>query len=138
MSLLLAREMNDLQSQMNRLFEEVETEMRSWTPCVDVVENRTEIVLQAELPGLLKEDIAIELDGDTLRLSGERKRQQVVEGEHFRRLECRYGTFSRAFQLQTEIEADEISATFENGVLTLRLPKKRGSGPRQIQISGNR
>ena len=136
MSLLLSREMNDLRSQMNRLFEEVELEGRSWTPAVDVVENRAEIVLQADLPGLSKDEIAVELVGDTLRLSGERKRQQVVEGEHFRRLECRYGSFSRAFQLQTEIDADGISATFENGVLTLRLPKKQNVGPRQIEIAG--
>ena len=133
MTLLLSRDMPDLQSQMQRLFSD-ETESRSWTPTVDVVENTEEIVLQAELPGLRKEEIAIELDGDTLRISGERKRQQVVEGEQFMRLERRYGSFSRAFQLQTEIKAEGIEATFEDGVLTLRLPKKQSVGPRQIAI----
>jgi len=134
MSLLLSREMNDLRSQMRRLFDEVESPDRLWTPAVDVVENKDEIVLQAEIPGMSKEEIAIELHGDTLRLSGERKRQQVVDGEQFHRLERRYGTFSRAFQLQTPIDADRISATFENGILTLRLPKKQSGGPRQIEI----
>ena len=134
MSLLLSRELPDLQSQIHRLFSELETEGRSWTPTVDVVENTEEIVLQAELPGLRKEEISIELDGDTLRISGERKRQLVVEGEQFMRLERRYGSFSRAFQLQTEIEAEGIAATFEDGVLTLRLPKKQSAGPRQIEI----
>ncbi len=134
MSLLLSREMPDLHSQIHRLFAEQETEGRSWTPAVDVVENKKEIVLQAEIPGMSKEEISVELDGDTLRISGERQRQQVVEGEQFRRLERRYGSFSRVFQLQTEIDADGIAATFENGVLTLRLPKKQSAGPKQIQI----
>ncbi|RYX82323.1 Hsp20/alpha crystallin family protein [bacterium] len=134
MSLLISREMHDLQSQMHRLFTELETESRTWTPAVDVVENKNEIVLQAEIPGMTKEEISVELDGDTLRISGERQRQCVVEGEQFRRLERRYGSFSRAFQLQTEIDADHIEATFENGVLTLRLPKKQSAGPRQIEI----
>lgn len=134
MSLILSRELPELQSQIHRLFSELETEGRAWTPAVDVVENTEEIVLQAELPGLSKEEIAIELDGDTLRISGERKCQQVLEGEQFMRLERRYGTFSRAFQLQTEIKAEGIAATFEHGVLTLRLPKKQSAGPRQIKI----
>jgi HSP20 family protein len=134
MSLLLNRDVDDLRSRMNRLFDEGERSPRAWTPAVDVSEDADGITLDVELPGLKKEEIEINLTGGTLRLSGERKREEVSRGEHFHRIERQYGAFSRTFQIETPIDAARVTATYENGVLTVRLPKQEAVKPRQIHI----
>ncbi|HEX9998767.1 MAG TPA: Hsp20/alpha crystallin family protein [Abditibacterium sp.] len=136
MNPLLSRDVHDLRGRMNRLSEE-SAETRSFRPAVDVAEDAHEIVLQVELPGIRKEDIDIQLTGDTLRLSGERKREQEARGEYFHRVERSYGAFARTFQIETPIDAAKVSAAYEEGVLTLRLPKQEAVKPRQIEISSN-
>jgi HSP20 family protein len=127
-----------LRDQMNRLFEEQSpSNAHLWAPAVDVSENDSEIVLHAELPGMNKDDIDIQLTGDTLTLRGERKMQSAQRGEHFHRIERQYGAWQRTFQIETPLDANGVSATYEEGVLTVRLPKQQAVQPRQIAIEVN-
>jgi HSP20 family protein len=134
-------EMQTLQRQMNALFEQSvrgaygdgEASQRVWAPAVDVVENEREIVLHAELPGLCKEDIDIQLTGETLTIRGERP-QTDERGENFHRIERNYGAFGRAFEIETPIDAANVNASYEEGVLTVRLPKQERVHSRQIPI----
>jgi len=136
MSLLLSREPNDLRGRMNRLFEDGEAQSqspRAWAPAVDVSEDEHEIVLHVEIPGMKKDEIDIQLTGDTLRLSGERRREEGVRGEQFHRMERQYGAWQRTFQIETPLDSSGVTANYELGVLTVRLPKA-AIKPRQIQI----
>ncbi|HEX8553001.1 MAG TPA: Hsp20/alpha crystallin family protein [Abditibacteriaceae bacterium] len=108
---------------------------QSWSPAVDVVETETEIVLHAELPGMKKEEIELQLSGDTLTIRGERACVQGKSGENFHRIERRYGKFARTFQIETSIDAEKVAAAYDDGVLTVRLPKAASARPRQIEIS---
>lgn len=105
-----------------------------WAPPVDVAETETEIVLYAELPGMTRDEIDINLHGDTLIMRGERHFAQVASGEHFHRIERHYGPWRRAFQIEVPVDDTAVTATYENGVLTVRLPKKNEPRIRQIQI----
>lgn len=107
---------------------------RLWAPVVDVLENAHEIILQAELPGMKKDDIDIQLSGDTLVLRGERALEQAGDGEHFHRVERQYGAWQRAFQIEVPLEAHKVSASYEDGVLIVRLPKQDALRPRRIEI----
>lgn len=123
-----------LRDQRNRSFSSDNETPRLWAPAVDVAENEREIVLHAELPGMKKEEIDIQLSGDTLTLRGERKRESSTRSEHYHRLERQYGAWQRIFQIETPVEAQQVAASYENGVLTIRLPKQAAAQPRQIEI----
>ncbi len=127
-----------LRDQMNRLFEEQHPAnapaAHLWAPAVDVSENDREIILHAELPGMKKDDIDIQLTGDTLTLRGERKLQSAQRGENFHRIERQYGAWQRTFQIETPIDASGVAASYDEGVLTVRLPKQAALKPRQIAI----
>ena len=134
-----AEEMQELRNRMNRVFEESgrggqEASGRHWIPAVDVLENEREIVLQAELPGMNKDDIEIELTGETLTLSGERKLEPAQRGEHFHRIERQYGPWQRTFQIEVPIDTAHVAASYDDGVLTVHLPKQEAIKPRQIAI----
>lgn len=108
---------------------------RSWMPPVDIQETEDGYRLTAELPGLTKEDINITLENNVLRLSGERKFQKDVKKENYHRIERSYGTFSRSFVLPQQVNSDKVEAAFENGLLTLTVPKAEQAKPRKITIS---
>lgn len=132
-------ELQELRHRMNRIFEESdrggeETPARLWAPAVDVAENDDEIVLYAELPGVNKEDIDIQLTGDTLTLRGERKFEQAQRGEHFHRIERQYGAWQRTFQIEVPLDSGRVSASYDEGVLTVHLPKQVAVKPRQISV----
>ena len=135
-------EMQALRRQMNQMFEQGarsgenndENRPHSWAPAVDVVENEHEIILHAELPGLKKDEIDIQLTGDRLTLSGERRKLSTHRGENFHRIERQYGAFGRTFEIETPIDAAQVSASYEEGVLTIRLPKQEEVKSRQIEI----
>ena len=101
---------------------------------MDVYENDHEIVLQAELPGMKRDEIDIQLTGDTLTLRGERKLVPPQQGEHFHRVERQYGHWQRTIQIETPIETGQVAAGYEDGVLTVHLPKQEAVKPRQIAI----
>jgi len=132
----------DLEAVQNRLagvFDNPSRSERGWTPSVNVSETKDGLQLTAELPGLSQEDVSIELEDNVLTISGE-KTEQVVEGEDERRYlvwERNYGAFRRTFSLSRAINSDDIVATFENGVLTVNLPKAPEAKGRTIEIAKN-
>jgi HSP20 family protein len=108
---------------------------RGWLPPVDIQETEDAYRLHAELPGLSKDDIQITLENNVLRLSGERRWERDVKKDSFQRVERTYGTFARSFTLPSEVKAEAVLAAFENGVLTITVPKAEAAKPRKIEIS---
>ena len=110
----------------------------TWFPVVDVEETADEVTLIAELPGMLEEDVDVNIENNILTVRGE-KREEREEGDEKRRYhvsERRYGGFQRAFTLPRSVQADAIQAEFDNGVLTVRMPKAASAKSRSIQITG--
>ena len=137
------RELNSLQSEMNRLFNTAFDApsgasgpvMRRWVPAMDLVESGEQFVLRADLPGMSEEDIEIELEDGTLTVSGERKLEHEQREEGFHRVERSFGTFSRSLTLPKGVDADAVSASFDRGVLEIRIPKPEARKPRRISIA---
>ena len=137
------RELGSLQNEMNRLFNTVfdgptpsGATMRRWMPAMDLVESGEEFVLRADLPGMGEEDVNIELEDSTLTISGERKAEHEAKGEGFYRVERAFGAFSRSLTLPKGVDADAVTASFDRGVLELRIPKPEERKPRKIAIGG--
>ena len=112
-----------------------EVSNRTWVPPVDIQETADGYRLQAELPGLTRDDINITLENNVLRLTGERKFERDAKKENFQRIERTYGAFSRAFALPQQVNSEGVQAAFENGVLTITVPKAEQAKPRKIEIS---
>ncbi|MEA2599187.1 MAG: hypothetical protein QOF89_179 [Acidobacteriota bacterium] len=108
---------------------------RSWVPPVDIQETGDGYRLQAELPGLTRDDIQITLENNVLRLSGERKFEKDAQKEGYHRIERTYGSFARSFALPQQVNGEAVQAAFENGVLTITVPKAETAKPRKISIS---
>ena len=140
------RELSSLQSEMNRLFDGLfeqpsargseQNAMRRWIPAMDLAETDEHFVLRADLPGMSEEDVKIELDDNVLTLSGERKSEHETRREGFYRVERAFGSFSRSLTLPKGINADAVSASFDRGVLEVRIPKPEQAKPRRISIGG--
>jgi HSP20 family protein len=138
------RELSSLQSEMNRLFNTVFDQptggggnsgaMRRWMPAMDLVETGEHFVLRADLPGLSEEDVKIELEDNTLTVSGERKAEHESRDEGFYRVERAYGSFSRSLTLPRGVNAEAVEAHFDRGVLEVRIPKPEERKPRRIEI----
>lgn len=109
-----------------------------WMPATDVVENKDNFIVRSELPGMEEKDVRIEMEGRLLTITGERKFEKKTEDENYHRIESSYGKFFRSFTLPQEVEPDKIHANFENGVLTVEIPKIEGAKPKQIPISGKK
>lgn len=122
---------------LNRMFSELESEAfnQAWVPAVDIYETDThEVVIKAELPDVKKEDIGVSVENNVLTLTGERKPEQSKR-EQFQRVERRFGSFSRSFTLPTSVDAGQIAASYKDGVLTIRLPRREEAKPRQITVN---
>src|SRR5215211_486477 len=136
------RELNSLQSEMNRLFNTVfdapsgssGSVLRRWVPAMDLVEVGDHFVLRADLPGMSEEDIDIECEDSTLTVSGERKAEHEERGEGFHRVERSFGAFRRSLTLPDGVDPEAVAATFEKGVLEIRLPKPEERRPRRVSI----
>lgn len=137
------RDLMTIQDRMNRLFEQTLSRTQgeaegiapsTWAPAVDILETPDSIVMKAELPGLKKEDIDIQVRDNTLTLRGERRFDKEEKQENYLRIERAYGSFHRAFTLPTTIQQERIRAVFRDGVLELMLPKAEEAKPKQIQI----
>ena len=111
-----------------------EVSNRTWMPPVDIQETADAYRLVAELPGMTKEDINITLENNVLRLSGERKFEKDIKKDGYQRVERTYGTFARAFTLPSQVNHDKVEASFENGLLTISVPKAEQAKPRKITI----
>jgi HSP20 family protein len=138
------RELTSLQSEMNRLFNtffDTPTTgngngggVRRWVPPMDLVETDEHFVLRADLPGLSEGDVSIELEDSVLTVSGERKAEHEDKKEGFYRLERSFGQFRRSLTLPEGIDAENIAATFDKGVLEVRIPKPEERKPRRVAI----
>ena len=139
------RELSSLQSEMNRLFNTAfdtpspasGTVARRWMPAMDLVESADHFVLRADLPGMGEDDVQIELEDGTLTVSGERKSEHEEREEGFHRVERSFGAFSRSLTLPKGIDGDAVSASFDRGVLEIRIPKPETQKPRRISIAAN-
>jgi len=107
---------------------------RPWAPAVDIQETADELVLTADLPGVSMKDIDVRIEDGTLALSGERKFEKEDKSVGYHRIERSYGSFKRLFALPDTVEPDKVSAGYENGVLTITLPKKEVAKPRSIKV----
>ena len=107
----------------------------AWLPSVDVFEDKESLKIVAELPGLKPEDVKITLENSTLTLRGEKKQVAEEKTERVHRYERSYGSFERSFSLPNTVDADKVAASFENGVLTIILPKAEKAKPREIAVA---
>ncbi len=106
-----------------------------WNPVVDIYENDSNIVIKADLPGLKKEDLSIDIKDRVLTFKGERVIDEEVKREDFYRRERRYGKFERAFSVPGSVEIDNIIAEFKDGVLKIDIPKPEERKPKQVTIN---
>ena len=136
------RGLTTLQDQVNRLFEGAvvqgrggQADLAAWAPAVDIYEGENELVAKVDLPGVEDKDIDIRLENNTLTIRGERRFEKSVNEESYLRVERAYGSFTRTFSLPNIVNAEGISASFANGVLTVHMPKREESKPKQVKIS---
>jgi len=118
---------------LSRFFED-DSSTRTWSPAVDIYETDQNVVLKAELPGVDPKDVEARVEDGTLYLKGQRKFQNEVKEDHYHRIERSYGSFVRSFALPRSVDADEVSAEYKDGVLTLTLPKREEAKPKTIKI----
>ena len=137
------RGLSTLQDQFNRLFNESfrnhpeESALTTWAPAVDIYETPNELVVKADLPDVNEKDIDVRVENNLLTIRGERKFEKSVSEENFLRVERTYGSFSRSFSLPNTVNAESIGAEYRNGVLTVTLPKREESKPRQVKVTVN-
>jgi len=109
--------------------------VRRWIPPMDLVETGTDFVLRADLPGISEDDVSVELENNVLTISGERKAEHEEQLEGYYRLERATGSFARSLTLPEGVKADAVQASFEQGVLEVRMiPKPEQSKPRRVRI----
>jgi HSP20 family protein len=107
---------------------------RTWAPAVDILETTESYVVKAELPGVPKEDVHITVENNVLTLKGERRFEKDETKENYHRVERTYGAFARSFTLPTRVDHDSVQAKFDNGVLTITVPKAAEAKPKQVEI----
>jgi HSP20 family protein len=108
--------------------------LRMHAPALDVYEEKDQVVVKAELPGLSKDDIEVNLSGSTLTIKGEKKKEEEIEEKDYYRCERSYGSFARSLELPSEVKADQISASFKNGVLEIRMPKTEEAKKKETKV----
>lgn len=137
------RDLSMLQDRMNRLFDDAgrgwqhdePSSTTTWSPAVDIFETEDEIVVKAELPGMVRQNITLHLEKNVLTLKGERRFEKETKDENYHRIERSYGGFSRAFSIPAAVDEEKIRADYKDGVLKIVLPKKEQAKPKQIRIA---
>ncbi len=134
------RGVSTLQDQINRLFNETfdrsseEANLTPWAPAVDIFETEHELVVKADLPDIKPEELDIRVENNVLTIRGERQFEKNVNENNYLRVERSYGAFSRSFSLASTVNAEAIQADYNNGVLTLSIPKREEAKPKQIKV----
>ena len=121
---------------LNRMFSDLynESVSRAWVPPVDIYETENrEVIIKAELPDMKREQISVTFENNVLTLKGERAESEVSQ-DRFRRVERRSGTFSRSFTLPSTADASGITASYKDGILTVRIPQREEAKPKQIAV----
>jgi len=136
------REFVTLQDRMNRLFRDSYPEGReealttsTFAPPVDVYEDEHSITLKIEVPGMDEKDIDVRLENNTLTVHGERKFEKEEKEENYRRVERQYGSFTRTFTVPNTVDAENVTANYDKGVLKVQLAKKSEAKPKQIKVN---
>ena len=138
------RDLKTLQDEVNRLFStnfsrgfgDEGIARGAWTPNVDIFENKDEIVLEAELPGMNREDFELTIENNILTLRGERRFEKKDEADNYHRVERAYGSFARSFTLPQTVSGEQAAAEYKNGVLRVVLRKREEVKARRIEIAG--
>jgi HSP20 family protein len=136
------RDLRNLQEEVNRLFtgnvgrsfEDEGIARGSWSPSVDIYENKDQIVLEAELPGMKREEFDLSIENNTLTLRGERHFEKKEEADNYHRVERAYGSFTRSFTLPNTVTGEGATADYRNGVLRVVIPKREETKARRIEI----
>jgi HSP20 family protein len=135
------RKPSSLQDQVNRLFESTfpangdTSALTSWAPAVDIYETENEVVIKADLPDVNEHELDVRVENNMLTIGGERKFEEKVKEENYLRVERSYGSFSRSFSLPNTVNTEAIKADYQNGVLTVELPKRAEAKPKQVKIN---
>jgi HSP20 family protein len=140
------RELGTIQNEMNRLFNTffdtpagatngAPSTLRRWIPAMDLVETENDFVLRVDLPGLTEQDVNVELEDSVLTVSGERRAEHEERKEGYYRVERASGGFSRSITLPDGVNPDAVQASFERGVLEVRVPKPEQRKPRKVAIA---
>jgi HSP20 family protein len=130
-----------LQEQFNRLFSDAfertgeESNLTAWAPAVDIFETEHELVVKADVPDVDPKDLDIRVENNILTIRGERKFEKKVDENNYLRVERAYGSFARSFTLANTVNAEAIKADYQNGVLTLSIPKREEAKPKQIKVN---
>lgn len=134
--------LNDLRDEIDRLFESPLSELArssrllsGWTPALDVYEDKDNVFVRAELPGMKREEIEVSMHNDLLSISGERKHEEKQEGTEVYRAERFFGRFQRTVTLPTAVAYDKVKAQYVDGILTITLPKAEEAKPKRIDIN---
>lgn len=138
------RDLKSIQEEMNRLFSSslsgdiADDQMArgAWTPSVDIHENKDQVVLEAELPGMNRDDFDLTIENNVLTLRGERRFEKKSEQDNYHRVERAYGSFVRSFTLPQSVLSEGVQAEYKNGVLRVVLPKREEVKARRIEIAG--
>ena len=138
------RELRSLQDDMTRLFTGVmpvsggREDMLggAWNPRVDIFENKNHLVLEAELPGMNRDDFEISIENNVVTLKGERKFEKKTDDDNYHRVERSYGAFTRSFTLPQTVSAEGAKAEFKDGILHVTLPKREETKARKIEVTG--
>lgn len=137
------KELTSLRERMNQLmddpflkfpFEFERSAEVDWVPAVDIIEKDNAVVLKTELPGMDLKDIDIHVEANTLQIKGTRALERDEQKEKYRRTERVYGSFKRNFTIPDSVDANQIGATYEKGVLNITLPKKQEEKPKKIKV----
>ena len=136
------RDLRNLQEEVNRLFtgnmarayDDEGIARGAWSPSVDIYENKDQIVLEAELPGMRREDFDLSVENNVITLRGERHFEKKDESDNYHRVERAYGSFTRSFTLPNTVTAEGATADYANGVLRVTLPKREETKARRIEI----
>jgi len=130
-----------LHDQVNRIFsqtvrnQDYGSALTAWAPSVDIYETPNELVVKADLPEVEEKDIDVRVENNLLTIRGERKFDKSVAEDNYLRVERAYGAFSRSFSLPNTVNAESIRAEYQNGALTISLPKREESKPRQVKVN---
>lgn len=131
---------NTLHEQLNRVFGDVlnrgeESNLTAWAPAVDIFETEHELVVKADLPDVDPKELDIRVENNILTIRGERKFEKKVNENNYLRVERSYGSFARSFSLANTVNSEAIKADYQNGVLTLNIPKREEAKPKQIKVN---
>ena len=136
------REFSTVQDRLNRLFRDSYGEGReealntsTFAPPVDVYEDEHNITLKIEVPGIDEKDIDVQIENNTLTVHGERKFEKEEKEENYRRVERQYGSFTRSFTLPNTVDAEQVQAHYDKGILKIQLAKKAEAKPKQIKVN---